>query len=114
MPASKRSSKKDEPCKDRCSAKPSLDGSRSSKKRGADPRLCLRTQEGEPRAQRTPTDERRRRRRLHAPLLEVYLRHGRVLCGRRVGGRGRPALHQDGAEALLSLGGGDLVRIDQQ
>ena len=71
---SRRSSRKAVTCKARCSARRWPDGSRPPKKRGAAPRLRLRPEEGKPRAERAPTDERGRRGRLHASLLEMHLR----------------------------------------
>src|SRR6266567_7777207 len=113
MSAREPSSRGVERFKDRCWAKRWRDGSRPPKKRGAAPCLCLRAEEGEPGAEGTPTDERGRRGRLHPPLLEVHVWCRRLVCSRRAVGRGGPALHQGRAEALLSVGGGDVVRLDQ-
>src|SRR2546421_4118861 len=114
MPAKLRSSRTDENCKDKCSAKRWLDASRPPKKRGAAADLRLWSQEGKPWPQRTPTEQRGRRSRLHTALLAMHLRPRWQLCRGRTLGRGRLALHQDGAEALLSAGGGDVVRVHQR
>src|SRR5580704_7894301 len=112
--AKKRSSRKDEPSKATSWVRRWLDASRPPKKRDADPPVCVRTEKRKPRPQSTPTHERGRRSHFHTPLLEVHLRCGRFLCRGRTLGRRRPALHQDSAEALLSLGGGNIVRIHQR
>src|SRR6185437_13761582 len=114
MPASKPSSKKVVVSTPRYSAKRWLGGSKPPKKRGADPELCLRPQEGKPRAERPAVNERRRRGPLHPSLLEMYLRQRRILCSRRIAGGFRQALHQDRTEALLPVGGGAIVRLHQR
>src|SRR5271167_4252541 len=110
MPAKMRWSRRAESYNGKFLVRRWLDESRPPKKGGADPRLYVRTQEGKPWAERAATDERCRGCRLHAPLLEVHLRHGWWLRGRCHLGHRRHAYHQDRTKTLLAPGGGDVVR----
>src|ERR1700733_3700371 len=112
--AKRRWFRKDGPSKGRSWVMRWRDESRPPKKRGADPRLYVWTQERKSRTQRTPAHERRRRGRLHTPLLEMHVRRRWFLCGGCSVGRRGHAIHQDGAEALLSAGGGDVICVRER
>src|SRR6185437_13750422 len=107
-PARRPSSSKDAIWTNRCLRMRWPGGSNPPKKRGPDSSLFVRSGQGKSRAQESAVCDGGGRGEGDAALLEVPVRRGRFLRGRR-GSRSERPLQQDPSEASVPIGGGCVV-----